>query len=44
MEHVVELVRFLFLGILLIGGGYVAYVLGRLAWDKGRTPKSKDQA
>ena len=44
MGHVVELVRFVFLGILSIGGGYVAYVVVRLAWDKGRAPRPKDQA
>ena len=44
MGHVVELVRFFFLAILSIGGVYVAYVLVRLAWDKARAPKPKDQA
>jgi phage shock protein PspC (stress-responsive transcriptional regulator) len=44
MELAVALLRYIFVGIVFVGGGYVAYVIGRLAWDKGRTPKTKDQA
>ncbi len=44
MDHVVGLLRYCFVGTVFIGGGYVAYVIGRLAWDKARTVAPKDQA
>lgn len=43
MEHVVGILKYVFVGTVFVGGAYVAYVIGRLAWDKARTPVQKDQ-
>ncbi|MFM2310717.1 MAG: hypothetical protein RLY87_2839 [Chloroflexota bacterium] len=43
MEHVVGILKYVFVGTVFVGGSYVAYVIGRLAWDKARTPVQKDQ-
>jgi hypothetical protein len=42
MEHVVGILKYVFVGTVFVGGSYVAYVIGRLAWDKARTPAQKD--
>ena len=37
MELALAIVRYVFVGTVLIGGGVVVWSIGRLAWDKART-------
>ena len=41
MEHAIGILKYVFVGTVFVGGSYVAYVIGRLAWDKARTPTRK---